>query len=153
MKNLSAYIIEAKRLSDLKGKRIGKIEVSEPDNTVYVLMCSDNGTNPNMLIILMGPGVHSMFPGRLVAVRRSDNFHLLTRIEPKDSIKFHLQYAVDVLNVKGAWDMVNEPKMEIISTSHYITDMMRQFPDIDFATVTDMDEGRDLMKKYMQIKN
>ena len=153
MKDLSTYLYEARTLKDLKGKQVNKIEVGEPDNTVYVLMCSDNGTNPNMLIILMGPGVHSMFPGRLVAVRRSDNFHLLTRIEPKDSIKFHLQYAVDVLNVKGAWDMVNEPKMEIISTSHYITDMMRQFPDIDFATVTDMDEGRDLMKKYMQIKN
>ena len=153
MKDLSTYLYEARTLKDLKGKQVNKIEVGEPDNTVYVLMCSDNGTNPNMLIILMGPGVRIMFPGRLVAVRRSDNFHLLTRIEPRDSIKFHLQYAVDSLNVKGAWGMVNEPKMEIISTGHYVTDMMRQFPDIDFATVTDMDEGRDLMKKYMQIKN
>ena len=37
MKDLATYIAEARRLSDLKGKRVGKIEVDDPDNTVYIL--------------------------------------------------------------------------------------------------------------------
>ena len=152
MKNLSEYIIEAKRLSDLKGKRVDNIEVDDTSSDVYVFFCKKK-FDDTYTLAFMGPGIKLMFPraNRYIAMRRG--------VDYKDVMDFDIdKNKMPVYFVTRFYGLPDIEKdmffnmKTLIDTDDFISDLQKEFKNINFIGVHNVDDARDLVKRYSEFQ-
>ena len=149
MKDLYTYITEAKRLSDLKGKQVGKIEVDDDtDNTVYVF-ASCNSYNYRS-ILLMGPGLRYMFKiksKKLIAIRASYNFGDLVGFNPNKIDKMFCVVDDNVRVVSIRQGVFNRFDTDIYIHGKF-AELRKVFPEVKFVIISDVSEAEKKFEEY-----
>ncbi|MBQ1570673.1 MAG: hypothetical protein IIZ78_06095 [Clostridiales bacterium] len=148
MKDLITYIKEARTLKDLKGKQVSKIEVDDTSSDVYVFFCKKKFSDIHTLTF-MGPGIKLMFPSanRYIAMRMG--------VDYKDVMDFDIdKNKMPVYFVTRFYGLPDIEKdmffnmKTLIDTDNLISDLQNEFKNINFIGVHNVDDARELVKKY-----